>query len=78
MLQTKFCYILVEEIEDLHKQYVTALVQLYDKYNPVYGDTNISLNIVWYITIFLLIFCDLLLQILIVFISFIYYLQICL
>ncbi|XP_023340574.1 2-acylglycerol O-acyltransferase 1 [Eurytemora carolleeae] len=36
----------VEEIEDLHKQYVTALVQLYDKYNPVYGDTNISLNIV--------------------------------
>jgi len=61
MLQTKFCYILVEEIEDLHKQYVTALVQLYDKYNPVYGDTNISLNIVWdilrYFSWYFVIYC---------------------
>lgn len=35
----------VEEIEQVHAEYTAALKQLYNKYNPVYGDTNVSLNI---------------------------------
>ena len=35
----------VEQINQLHQQYVEALVNLYDKYNPVYGDTSVVLEI---------------------------------
>ena len=34
-----------EQINQLHQRYVEALVALYDKYNPVYGDTNVVLEI---------------------------------
>eukprot|EP00091_Calanus_sinicus_P021700 TRINITY_DN6546_c0_g1_i3.p1 TRINITY_DN6546_c0_g1~~TRINITY_DN6546_c0_g1_i3.p1 ORF type:complete len:201 (-),score=46.66 TRINITY_DN6546_c0_g1_i3:35-574(-) len=35
----------VEEIANLHAKYVEELVALYNKYNPVYGDTNVELVI---------------------------------
>ena len=35
----------VEQINQLHQRYVEALVDLYDKYNPVYGDTSVVLEI---------------------------------
>ena len=33
----------VEEISNLHAKYVKELCALYEKYNPVYGDTNVPL-----------------------------------
>jgi len=36
----------VEEIERVHAEYTAALVELYNKYNPVYGDQKIKLNII--------------------------------
>ena len=35
----------VEEIANLHAKYVEELEALYNKYNPVYGDTNVELVI---------------------------------
>ena len=32
-----------QDIEDMHAKYVTSLKQLYDTYNPIYGDTSIQL-----------------------------------
>ena len=32
-----------EQIEEFHQKYVDALVQLYNEYNPIYGDPKISL-----------------------------------
>lgn len=34
-----------EEVEAMHAKYVEALVQLYDDYNPEYGDKNVKLVI---------------------------------
>ena len=34
-----------EQISQLHQRYVEALVDLYDKYNPVYGDPSVVLEI---------------------------------
>ena len=34
-----------EDIETLHDKYKKALVDLYNKYNPIYGDSSISLKI---------------------------------
>ena len=31
-----------EDIEDMHKQYVQALIALYEEYNPKYGDPKLS------------------------------------
>ena len=32
-----------EEISDLHARYVQAVTDLYQEYNPIYGDENIKL-----------------------------------
>ena len=32
-------------IERLHAQYSAALVELYNKYNPIYGDSSVKLVI---------------------------------
>ncbi len=32
-----------EQIEAMHAKYVEALKELYETYNPIYGDKNISL-----------------------------------
>ena len=34
-----------EQIEEVHAKYVAALVQLYEDYNPTYGDPKIKLKI---------------------------------
>ena len=34
-----------EEIEDMHATYVKELQNLYDKYNPIYGDVSVKLVI---------------------------------
>lgn len=34
-----------EQIEELHAVYVDALKNLYNEYNPKYGDVNVSLVI---------------------------------
>ena len=34
-----------EEIENMHATYVKELQNLYDKYNPIYGDVNVKLVI---------------------------------
>ena len=34
-----------DEIAHLHEKYVKALTDLYDEYNPVYGNTNVTLVI---------------------------------
>ena len=34
-----------EDIENMHATYVKELQNLYDKYNPIYGDTNVKLVI---------------------------------
>ena len=34
-----------EDIEVLHAKYKEALLDLYSKYNPIYGDSSISLKI---------------------------------
>ncbi len=34
-----------KEVDELHARYVRALSQLYNKYNPIYGDSNVSLVI---------------------------------
>jgi len=36
----------VEEVEAVHAEYMEGLVDLYNKYNPVYGDERIKLNII--------------------------------
>jgi len=36
----------VEEVEELHRQYMDALVDLYNKYNCIYGDENIKLKLI--------------------------------
>ena len=33
-----------QEIDDLHSKYLIALRNLYDKYNPIYGDSKVQLN----------------------------------
>ena len=33
-----------QEIDELHDKYLTALRQLYEKYNPIYGDPKVQLN----------------------------------
>ena len=33
----------VEDIENMHANYVKELQNLYDKYNPIYGDKNVKL-----------------------------------
>ena len=33
-----------EEIDELHSKYLKALKDLYNKYNPVYGDPRVQLN----------------------------------
>merc|ERR1712105_417722 len=32
-----------EHIHAVHEKYMDALVNLYDEYNPIYGDTNVKL-----------------------------------
>ena len=32
-----------EQIEEFHAKYVAALVDLYNEYNPIYGDPKIKL-----------------------------------
>ena len=32
-----------EEIDEMHKKYTDALVNLYEEYNPLYGDPNVEL-----------------------------------
>ena len=34
-----------EQIENLHAKYVEELQKLYNEYNPVYGDPNVTLKI---------------------------------
>ena len=34
-----------EDIEGMHATYVDELQKLYNKYNPIYGDTNVKLVI---------------------------------
>ncbi len=34
-----------QEVEELHARYVEAVLDLYDKYNPVFGDPNVKLEI---------------------------------
>ena len=34
-----------EDILSMHKKYVEALQELYDTYNPIYGDKNLKLFI---------------------------------
>ena len=34
-----------EEIADLHQRYVQAITDLYEEYNPKYGDLNVKLMI---------------------------------
>ena len=36
-----------EEIDALHAKYLSALRELYDKYNPIYGDPKVELNFIW-------------------------------
>ena len=35
----------VEEIENMHATYVKELQNLYEKYNPIYGDVSVKLVI---------------------------------
>ena len=35
-----------KEIDELHAKYFAALRELYDKYNPVYGDPKVGLNFI--------------------------------
>ena len=35
-----------KEIDELHAKYLAALRELYDKYNPVYGDPKVGLNFI--------------------------------
>ena len=34
-----------EDIENMHKKYIDELEKLYEKYNPVYGDSDVKLII---------------------------------
>ena len=36
-----------EQIEEVHSAYVQALKELYEEYNPIYGDPKIQLNFIW-------------------------------
>ena len=36
-----------EQIDSTHKAYVQALKELYEEYNPIYGDPSINLNFIW-------------------------------
>ena len=33
-----------QQIDELHSKYLIALRDLYDKYNPIYGDPKVQLN----------------------------------
>ena len=35
-----------EQIDSTHEAYVQALKELYEEYNPIYGDPNLSLNFI--------------------------------
>ena len=35
-----------EQIDSTHKAYVQALKELYEEYNPIYGDPSINLNFI--------------------------------
>ena len=35
-----------EQIEEVHSAYVQALKELYEEYNPIYGDPKIQLNFI--------------------------------
>ena len=35
------------QIEEVHSTYVQALKELYEEYNPIYGDPKIQLNFTW-------------------------------
>ena len=35
-----------KEIDELHAKYLAALRELYNKYNPVYGDPKVGLNFI--------------------------------
>ena len=34
----------IDEIEKLHGEYLKGLKDLYDEFNPVYGDSKVALN----------------------------------
>ena len=34
------------QIEEVHSTYVQALKELYEEYNPIYGDPKIQLNFI--------------------------------
>ena len=35
-----------EQIDSMHEAYVQALKELYEEYNPIYGDPSINLNFI--------------------------------
>ena len=35
-----------EQIDSTHKAYVQALKELYEEYNPIYGDPKVILNFI--------------------------------
>ena len=39
-----------EEIDSTHEAYVQALKELYEEYNPVYGDPKVPLHFIWIVT----------------------------
>ena len=36
-----------EQIDSTHEAYVQALKELYEEYNPIYGDPKVILNFIW-------------------------------
>ena len=37
-----------EQIEAMHAKYAEAVAQLYEEYNPIYGDPKLKLVIEWF------------------------------
>ena len=37
-----------EQIDELHAKYLSALRDLYNEYNPIYGDPKVELNFTWF------------------------------